>query len=131
VTYFADFAVCTFPNGISTISIQRIEYDIDFVSSCIRKSSALYEIAILPEMLGQWYTRSQVMPVEDDSNSAEYKYCYSKEEQGDTMIHCDNDNCPDGEWFHLTCLKLQKVLHSKTWLCPTCWKVTKVQVDAK
>jgi len=27
-TYFADFAVCSFPDGILKILIQRIEYDI-------------------------------------------------------------------------------------------------------
>ena len=25
------------------------------------------------------------------------------------MVHCDDDeNCPHGEWFHLSCLKLKK-----------------------
>ena len=100
---FADFVVCTFPNDTPTLCIQRIKIiDEDFLSSCIEKSRDLHKVAILPELLGRWFTRSIVMPIVDDRNDLSYKYCYCKEELGGQMIHCDNDeNCPHGEWFLL------------------------------
>ena len=42
------------------------------------------------------------------------------------MIHCDNDDkCPYGEWFHLSCLRLKNVPHMKKWYCPQCRKELK------
>ena len=39
------------------------------------------------------------------------------------MIHCDNDDkCPYGEWFHISCLKLKNVPCVKKWYCPQCRK---------
>ena len=115
----ADFVVCTFPNDTPTLFIQRIKIDEDFLLSCIEKSRDLYKVAILPELLGRWFTRSVVMPTVDHRNDLSYKYCYCKEELGGQMVHCDNDeNCPHGEWFHLSCLKLKNVPRVKKWYCP-------------
>lgn len=108
---FADFVVCTFPNDTPTLCIQRIKIiDEDFLSSCIEKSRDLHKVAILPELLGRWFTRSIVMPIVDDRNDLSYKYCYCKEELGGQMIHC--------EWFHLSCLKLKNIPRVKKWYCP-------------
>ena len=122
---FADFVVCTFPNDTATINIERIYLDEDFLVESIVQAGQFYTVAILPELLGKWYTRSDIMPsaVVNDSTSAEYNYCYCKAELGGTMICCENDECSQGQWFHLTCLKLQSAPRCKKWYCPHCRKL--------
>ena len=78
------------------------------------KSGNFYNAAILPELLGRWFTRSNVMPTIDDRGNSSYNYCYYKEELGGVMIHCDSDEkCPYGEWFYLECLKLKNAPRKK------------------
>ena len=122
---YADFVVCTFPNDVATINVERIYVDEDFLVESIVKAGQFYTVAILPELLAKWYTRSDIMPsgVIDDSASSDYNYCYCKKEQEGTMICCDTDNCPYGQWFHLTCLKLKSAPRSKKWYCPHCQKL--------
>ena len=125
---FADFVVCTFPNDKPTFYIERIEVDSDFLANCIMKSGDFYKVGIMPELLGRWFTRSTVLPTStvDDRNDLQYGYCYCKEELGGQMIRCDNDDkCPYGEWFHLSCLKLKNVPLTKKWYCPQCRKELK------
>ena len=55
---YADFVVCTFPvNNEPTIHIERIYADQKFWSECITKSSNYFQVCILPELIGRWYTR--------------------------------------------------------------------------
>lgn len=123
---FADFVVCTFPNKKPSLFVTRIDIDPDFISNCIDESGTFYRAAILPELLGRWFTRSVIMPESaTDGRNEEYTYCYCKEELGGEMVHCDNDVCHYGEWFHLSCLGLKKVPRSKTWHCPDCRKELK------
>ena len=119
-----NFVVCTFPNGTPTISVERIYLDVDFIVSSIVQAGNFFTIAVLPEILGRWYTHSVVIPnsVIDDTNTTDYNYCYCKEEKGGEMVCCDSDKCPYGQWFHLCCLKLNKVPCAKKWYCPDCQK---------
>ena len=55
---FGDFIVCTLPNDTPTLFRQRIEMDVDFLSQCIMKSGDFCKVAIMPELLGRWFTRS-------------------------------------------------------------------------
>ena len=49
-----DFIVCTFPNDMPTLFMQRIEIDVDFMTQCIIKSGGFYKAAIMPELLGNF-----------------------------------------------------------------------------
>ena len=104
---FADFVVCTFPNNIPTLSVERISLDEEFVDACIEQASQFFKVAILPELLGRWYSRSLVIPVKMNSETSGYDYCYCKEELGGEMICCDNSDCKSGQWFHLSCLNIK------------------------
>jgi len=53
---FADFVVCTFPDDVPTITVQGILIDEDFLVSCVKKSGDFYKVAILPKLLGRWFT---------------------------------------------------------------------------
>ena len=98
----------------------RIDIDIEFMSRRIDESSDFYRVAILLELLGGWFTRSVVMP--DSAIDGRDTHHYCKEEIGGEMVHYDNDECPYGEWFHLSCLFLKKAPRTKTWYCPECRK---------
>ena len=69
---FVNFIVCTFPNDTTTLFMQRIEIDGDFLSSCIMKSDDFYKVAILPELPGRWFMRSNVMPTIFDRGDSSY-----------------------------------------------------------
>ena len=116
-----DFVICTFPNDVPVITIERISPDADFLEKSIVEAGHFYTVAILPELFAKWYTRSIVNPataVVDHPST--YNYCYCKRELGGEMVCCDNDECPDGQWFHLSCLKLKKAPRVKKWYCPHC-----------
>ena len=110
-----DFVIiCTFPNDVPTITIDRISPDEDFLVKSVVQANHFYTVAILPELLAKWCTRSIVMPataVVDHPSTYNYYYC--KKELGSEMVCCENDECPDDQWFHLSCLKLKKALHVK------------------
>ena len=121
---FGDFVVCTFPNDSPTIAMERLFLDEEFIHACIENATQFFDVAILPELLGRWYTRSLVIPVEMDSTS-DYNFCYCKEEKGGEMVCCDNSDCCSGQWFHLSCLKLKSAPRVKKWYCPDCRKQCK------
>ena len=116
-----DFVICTFPNDVPAITIERISPDADFLVNSIVQAGHFYTVTILPELLAKWYTRSIVMPdTAMVDHSSTYNYCYCKEELGGEMICCDNGECTRGQWFHLSCLKVKKVPRVKKWYCPHC-----------
>jgi len=78
------------------------------------------------ELLVKWYSRKQVMPAQTAAASAVsdiYIYCYYYVDKGDKMVGCDNDDCENGQWFHLACLKLKNPLRSSKWYYANCHKL--------
>ena len=54
---------------------------------------------------------------DDDDDDDEQKYCVCQSVSYGDMVACDNKNCPY-EWFHLTCMGLERPPSSKTkWYC--------------
>ena len=92
----------------------------EFVDACIEQPSQFFKVAILPELLGRWYSRSLVIPVKMNSRTSSYDYCYCKEELGGEMVCCNNSGCNSGQWFHLSCLNIKTTPRVKKWYCPTC-----------
>jgi len=88
----------------------------------------MYKVAILPELLGRWFTRSDAMPTIDDRGDSIYNYCYCKEEVGCVMNHCGNNKCPHGEWFHLKSFKLKNASCTKQWHFNQCHKELKQEI---
>ena len=125
---FGDFVVWT-PKGIH---IERI-YPCDFFESTVNKVEEFYKQAVMPELLGKWYTKIPVMPpsgsngasttVPQGSTSSKDVWCYCKQPEDDKpMIACDYPDC-QVQWFHLDCLKLSSAKIPKgNWYCPDCRK---------
>ena len=95
----------------------------------------MFENSILPELLGQWFSRPTedtvpsisrpktnhipVVQVPDDA-----KHCYCQEGEHGKMVGCDNSDCRY-QWFQLDCLNLTKPPKGKIWYCPDCRKLDK------
>ena len=96
----------------------------------IVQSRKFFELCILPEILGKFYTRCPVLnnignqenyvqqnePVIKDQGHKAKNCYYKKENVGTTMIACDNVECQI-EWFHVNCLLLENIPKGR-WYCP-------------
>ncbi|XP_070558329.1 inhibitor of growth protein 3-like [Ptychodera flava] len=49
----------------------------------------------------------------------EPRYCVCNQVSYGEMVGCDNDDCPNGEWFHYGCVGLSEAPKGK-WYCPQC-----------
>ena len=127
---FGDFVVWT-PKGIH---IERIYPQHDFFELTVSKVEEFYKQAVMPELLGKWYTKMPVMPpassnngvptmVPQDNTPPKDVWCYCKQPEDDKpMIGCDYPDCQI-QWFHLECLKLNRTKIPKgNWYCPDCRK---------
>jgi len=56
---YCDFCVCTFPTQSegSALYIERVRRDATFWEDCVTKSKLFFTTCLLPEILGNWYTR--------------------------------------------------------------------------
>lgn len=115
------------------LHVERIKIDTMFMEENLVKVKHFFEVAVLPELLGHWFSRpperismsscssaSVTSPGVHQTDSQTYCYC----EQGEfgKMIGCDNDSCPY-QWFHLECLKLKSLPRTSKWYCPDCRKL--------
>ena len=127
---YSDFCVCTFASDTDkeNIHIERIYKNNDFWQECVSKAELFFRTCLLPELLGNWYTRPTEFISSSNSESTpvisniEPMYCYCRGPEEGKMIACDNPSSPV-EWFHLKCLHLKTVPKVK-WYCPDCQKLT-------
>jgi len=96
---FVDFAVCTFQLN-SNYLYERIEINHALMADYIKKATQFFKVAILPELLGRWFTRSLV--ILNSCELSEYNCCYCKEEYGGEMVCCDSGICQYG-LYGFTC----------------------------
>ena len=97
-----------------------------FIEEKLEKAKKLFWLAIIPELLGKWFTRIHVhawLPsmnsenddpnVDGDKNEHEDddndngSWCYCKQPRGGTMVGCENPSCKI-KWFHMACLHIKK-----------------------
>ncbi|XP_033747952.1 uncharacterized protein LOC117332971 [Pecten maximus] len=122
---YADFVVWT----EREVHIERIEPDNELWEEIKEKAASFHAMAIMPELVGKFYSRINTAPLlslrnDGESNLADANrqdiYCFCQQGETDTMVACDNQNC-NYQWFHLSCLKLTKSkLPKGKWFCPDC-----------
>ena len=126
---YCDFVVWT----ENDIIIERLYPDMDFWIENVEKSRLLFGRAILPELVGRFFSRPSPVSLRSSSvqdqdladdctmdfECQEPRYCYCQGPDEGEMIGCDNPSCPF-QWFHLVCLQLATAPTSKTWYCPDC-----------
>lgn len=130
---YCDFVVYT----KESLHIERIKPDPLFMEEKLAIGKHFFEIAILPELLGRWFSRpcEQICTPEaashqshstdaPQSSAAEEKFCYCQKGEYGKMVGCDNSNCIY-KWFHIDCLGLKALPRSPKWYCPVCRKLKK------
>ena len=93
--------------------VQRIYPDDEFMAVVLQKVTTFFKVCILPELLGKWYTKSQVydaLPSSStvdsvSSTSSQNVWCYCRKGEEGEMIECERKECPV-IWFHTDCLKI-------------------------
>ena len=88
---------------------ERILPDNDFISEQLQLAERFFHLAILPELLGKWFTRDHTalptvtaLPDENDEED-NGSWCYCQEAKGGEMIGCENSS-GNIKWFHKDCL---------------------------
>ena len=107
------------------IIIKRIFPDLEFIESALDKSTLFFKYAILPEVLGKFYTRlpSKIdCSIDAHDKLAQNVWCYCHKGEYGEMIQCESGHC-EIDWFHIDCLRITKIPRGK-WLCPECRKKT-------
>ena len=113
---------------------QRIYPDDTFMASALEKCEQFVKVAVLPELLGKWYSKEPIKKAEssntdveeidkdqaDDTYQTRLLWCYCRKEESGEMIACDNTECHI-QWFHTNCLHITKIPKGK-WFCPDCRK---------
>ena len=114
--------------------IERILLDQGFIEEKLKEAERLFWLAIIPELLGKWFTRTNAwLPSinsvsddlsedadknEDEDNDDDGSWCYCKQPRGGAMVGCENPSCKI-TWFHMACLRINKAPKGK-WYCPSC-----------
>ena len=122
---YCDFVVWT-PAG--ELHVERLFPDEEFLLSRLLQAEKFFHLAIIPELLGKWFTRQHVVSsvntdVLDDDSDDDGTWCYCKQPRGGAMIGCDKRGC-EIKWFHMECVKMTEVPR-REWTCPTCHAAAK------
>ena len=122
------------------LHVERISLDENVWKEICDRSLVLFKRAILPELVGRFYSRlptceSVLKPVSDNiavsagsskntnSDDSDETWCYCDQVESGNMVLCDNENCHI-QWFHYECVGLDStdsVIKGK-WYCPDCRK---------
>ena len=122
---YCDFVVWS---ASRELHIERIPLNQAFIEEKLEQAEKLFWLAIIPELLGKWFTRNHTKlphivfttddhddPNKDDDDGT---WCYCQIPKGGSMIEYENLECPI-KWFHMSCLRM-KNKPKKKWFCPTC-----------
>lgn len=122
------------------LHMEEILFDIELWEDMCRRSKKLFRSAILPELVGKFFSktptqfsRPQLASVENKESSTnkyntskqslngEELFCYCQQVEHGKMVACDNSEC-EIEWFHYACVNIEKSPRGK-WYCPDCRKL--------
>ncbi|KAL3890954.1 hypothetical protein ACJMK2_003223 [Sinanodonta woodiana] len=122
------------------LHIEQITFDSEMWNEMCAKSKHIFVTAILPELIGKFYSRlpntnilsasacnsSRSGESETSScNTNEELWCFCNQVESGRMICCDNDKCKL-KWFHYLCLGISCAPRGK-WYCPDCRKLSQFQ----
>ena len=124
------------------INVQRILLNESFIDEKLQDLEHFFVNAILPEIVGKWYSRKPIASNENlveelpetstssstsnqDTEDEDYtiSWCFCNKPSYGDMILCDNTKCTI-KWFHFDCLSIRSPPKGK-WYCPSCCKLPK------
>jgi len=71
------------------------------------------------EMESEQNAKGRRVRFKSSAKQNEELYCTCRKPESGKMVACDGDGCPY-EWFHLSCLGIERVPSSEKWLCDVC-----------
>ena len=95
------------PSEIVCIEVFKDE---SFFQNCLPIADSFIDNVLLPEVVAQRFTRETKPLSEVNTLMTNNLYCICKKPDDGrrAMIYCENENCQNGQWFHLTCIKMTK-----------------------
>lgn len=119
------------------LHVEHILFNGEFWDMICKKSKHIFDTAIMPELVGKFYTRLSstmgnvsaepcVSVVDSDvsdngasGSGQEESWCHCGEVEFGQMILCENAKC-DIQWFHYSCVN---VAPKGKWYCSNCCKL--------
>lgn len=119
-TNYCDFIVWSKNKGVY---IERIYIDIEFCLRIIETARDLFYKALLPEMIGKWFTVPRELPQVNISGDSALT-CHCREPSDGHMMHCSYQLCKI-KLFHKKCMRFDLNKNApKRWKCPNCTKLS-------
>ncbi|XP_078001485.1 inhibitor of growth protein 3-like [Glandiceps talaboti] len=81
--------------------------------------STVFKTEPVPEPVPERVVEPAVTEPDWTFDPNEPRYCVCNQVSYGEMVGCDNDDCPNGEWFHYGCVGLLEAPKGK-WYCPQC-----------
>ena len=98
---------------------ELIHKDIDFLMEKVPVATKFFVFSILPELIGRWYSKSQVAVPEIKSKEDNIEnVCTCQSIVDSKIIICSNKSCVVKK-YHISCLGIEH-LPKKKWFCPYC-----------
>ena len=106
--------------GKSESFYELVPIDLDFLSEKIEIAKRFFVFAVLPELLGKWYSKSHITEPkiyhkDSDTNN---DICTCQQQRDSETILCADKTCVVKN-YHLQCLGLEEKPKRK-WFCPYC-----------
>ncbi|XP_065189567.1 sushi, von Willebrand factor type A, EGF and pentraxin domain-containing protein 1-like [Sycon ciliatum] len=122
--------------------VERICADTDFIREAVPGAQKFFQCAVLPELVGKWFTKTfSTLPADASSAATSAseplgaasttstadqerppEFCYCKSVKAGEVLRCSNNDCSI-RLFHMTCLQLKSKPKRKNWTCPECRKI--------
>ena len=111
----AIFFVYGEPNSVCEL----IHKDNDFIMEKVPTATKFFVLAVLPELIGRWYSKSHVSipQIQSKKDSAE-NVCTCQSIIDSEIITCSDKLCVVKK-YHISCLGIEHV-SKKKWFCPYC-----------
>ncbi|KAK6176048.1 hypothetical protein SNE40_014409 [Patella caerulea] len=122
------------------LHMEQIMLNLEMWQEICKKSKHIFDTAILPELVGKFYSRlpnsnpltdvlrnasSKLNSDTSVANDGELTWCFCDQVESGKMICCENQNCKL-QWFHYLCLGINCAPRGK-WFCPDCRKLPEFQ----
>ena len=122
-----------------SLHVELIKFDRDHWTCMISKAERFFNVAILPELVGRFYSLRKHKHNALPCAHTELKICYCYSEVGEFNIICCNQSGCKIKYFHQPCMFFRsEPKNKKSWLCPDCKdsqlseeNLTQIKVNSK
>lgn len=98
---------------------ELIHKDIDFLTEKVPVATKFFVFAILPELIGRWYSKSHIaVPEIENKEDITENVCTCRSIMDSAIIICSDKSCVVKK-YHTSCLGIEHV-PKKKWFCPYC-----------